>query len=451
MKDAETLDLLSFVIGRARANGATAADALLVSSDDSVVGVRKGEVEKIHRTRSRGIGLRVFRGHSQAVVSTSDLDRGALENLAREAVEMAGETQPDPFAGLSNASPGSLPDIQALEINEDPPRDIPQEERIRLAIEAEKAAFGEDPRIVNSEGAEFQSTVTHVAMVNTEGFSGTYARTLYGVSCSVIAREDDSMERDYWYEQSHYFRNLAHPGDVGRHAGRRAISRLHPRRPQTTTCPVLFDAEVARSLISHLVGGLSGYALYRNATYLKDRENTRVASSGLTIREDPLLKGGFGTRPFDGEGVLSKPKILVDHGILRTYLFDSYSGKKMGRSTTGNASRSLGDVPHVGVSNVLVEPGTRTKDDLIHDMKRGLYVTELIGFGVNQVTGDYSRGAFGFWVENGEIQFPVAEMTIAGNLDEMFQSVAEVGSDIRLRSSISSPSLLIENMRVGGG
>ena len=450
MNDKEALDLLSFVVDCAKTSGATSADALLIVSDDSVVGVRKGEVEKIQRTRSRGMGLRVFRGHSQAIVSTSDMDRKALESLVRGAVAMAEETQPDPFSGLPGTGAAHVVPAASLGILEEPFPEISQEERIRLATETEKAAFSEDPRIQNSEGAEFQSTSVRSYLVNTDGFSGGSARSLYGLSCSVIAREGDSMERDYWYEQSHFFRHLPHPEEVGRHAGRRAISRLHPRRPKTTTCPVLFDAEVARTLISHMVGALSGYSLYRNATYLKDRENTRVASSGITIREDPLLPGGFGSRPFDGEGVLSRPKVLVEHGILKTYLFDAYSGRKTGRSSTGNASRSLGDAPHVGVSNILVEPGTRSKDELLHDMKRGLYVTELIGFGVNQVTGDYSRGAFGFWVEDGEIQFPVSELTIAGNLDDMFQSIVEVGNDRRIRSSISSPSLLLENMRIGG-
>ena len=450
MNDKEALDLLSFVVDRAKTLGATAADALLIDSDDSVVGVRKGDVEKIQRTRSRGMGLRVFRGHAQAIVSTSDMDRNALETLVRGAVSMAEETQPDPFSGLPGTGPGSVAPVSSLDILEDPSPEISQAERIRLATEAERAAFAEDPRIQNSEGAEFQSTFVRSYLVNTDGFSGGSARSLYGLSCSVIAREDDSMERDYWYEQSHFYRRLPHPEEVGRHAGRRAISRLHPRRPKTTTCPVLFDAEVARTLVSHLLGALSGYSLYRNATYLKDRENTRVASTGITIREEPLLPGGFGSRPFDGEGVISRPKVLVEHGILKMYLFDAYSGRKSGRSSTGNASRSLGDSPHVGVSNVLVDQGTRSKDELLQDMKSGLYVTELIGFGVNQVTGDYSRGAFGFWVEDGEIQFPVSELTIAGNLDDMFQSIVEVGNDRRIRSSISSPSLLLENMRVGG-
>jgi PmbA protein len=450
VNEREALDLLSFVVDRARSLGATSADALLIDSDDNVVGVRKGEVEKIQRTRSRGMGLRIFQGHSQAIVSTSDLDRSSLESLVRGAVAMAEETQPDPFSGLPGTGAGRVLPSPSLEIFEDPAPDISQEERIRLALETEKAAFAEDPRIRNSEGAEFQSTHLRSYLVNTDGFSGGSARSLYGLSCSVIARDGDSMERDYWYEQSHFYHRLPHPEEVGRHAGRRAISRLHPRRPKTTTCPVLFDAEVARSLVSHLIGALSGYSLYRNATYLKDRENSRVASTGVTIREDPLLPGGFGSRPFDGEGVVSKPKVIVEHGLLKTYLFDAYSGRKNGRSTTGNASRSLGDAPHVGVSNILVEPGGRSKDELLHEMKRGLYVTELIGFGVNAVTGDYSRGAFGFWVEDGEIQFPVSELTIAGNLDDMFQSIVEVGNDRRIRSSIASPSILLGSMRVGG-
>ena len=443
-------DLLSYVVERAKTHGASSAEALFVSSDDLSVAVRKGEVEKVNRTRSRGVGLRVFRGKSQAVVSTSDLDRGSLDVLAREAVQLALETAPDPHNGLPGTFKRELPDMSSLGICEEPAPHLSQEDRIRMALEAESAAFAEDPRIRNSEGAEFQSAVTRRSLVNTEGFSGSYSRTIYGLSCSVIAQDGDSMERDYWYEQSHYLAGLPKPSEVGHHAGRRALSRLHPTRPLTKTCPVLFDPEVSRSLISHLVGALSGYSLYRNATYLKDREGTVVASPLVSIREEPLCPGGFGTRPFDGEGTVSSPKILVEKGILRTYLFDAYSGRKMGRETTGNAVRSLGDVPQVGVSNVLVDPGTKTKDELIRSIGSGLYVTELIGFGVNTVTGDYSRGAFGFWIENGEIVGPVSELTIAGTLDEIFQGIVEVGSDLRIRSSISSPSLLVESMRVGG-
>ncbi|MHB8544786.1 MAG: TldD/PmbA family protein [Leptospirales bacterium] len=443
-------DLLSYVVDRAKFHGASSAEALFISSDDLSVAVRKGEVEKVNRVRSRGMGLRVFRGKSQAVVSTSDLDRGSLDGLIKEAVQLAMETAPDPHNGLPAFRTAASPDVSKLEIDEGHSPEISQEERIRMALESEDAAFGEDPRIRNSEGAEFQTGVTSRALVNTEGFSGSYARTSYAMSCSVIAQDGDSMERDYWYEQSHHLGGLPKPSEVGRHAARRALSRLHPTRPVTKTCPVLFDAEVARSLISHLVGALSGYSLYRNSTYLKGREGTAVASPLVNIREEPLYPGGFGTRPFDGEGVVSSPKALVEKGVLQTFLFDVYSARKMGRDTTGNAVRSLGDVPQVGVSNVFVDPGTKSKDELIRSIGSGLYVTELIGFGVNTVTGDYSRGAFGYWIENGEITGPVSELTIAGTLDEIFQRIVEVGSDFRLRSSISSPSLLVESMRVGG-
>ncbi|MHB1286295.1 MAG: TldD/PmbA family protein [Leptospirales bacterium] len=450
MKEQTMNDLLSYVVERAIVHGASSAEALYVSSDDLSVSVRKGEVEKVNRTRSRGVGIRVFRGKSQAVVSTSDLDRGSLDAIAKEGVQLAMETAPDPYNGLPEDSRRDLPDVTALGIWEEIPPHLSQEDRIRMALEAESAAFGEDPRIRNSEGAEFQSATTIRSLVNTQGFSGSYSRSSYGLSCSVIAQDGDSMERDYWYEQSHSLKDLPDPAAVGRHAGRRALSRLHPTRPVTKTCPVLFDPEVSRSLISHLVGALSGYSLYRNATYLKDREGTVVASPLVNIREEPLFRGGFGTRPFDGEGIVSTPKVLVEKGILQTYLFDAYSGRKLGRETTGNAVRSLGDVPQVGVSNVLVDPGTKTKDELIRSIGSGLYVTELIGFGVNAVTGDYSRGAFGYWIENGEIVGPVSELTIAGTLDEIFQGIVAVGSDLRIRSAISCPSLLVESMRVGG-
>ena len=450
-KVAQGEDILSFVLSEAKKLGATDADALYVTSDDYSISVRKGDVEKVHRSMSRGMGIRVFRGQSQAIVSTSDLNRDSLSDLVREAVRLAGETAPDAHSGL--------PDPEDLEFRrpfpdlllEDDGRDAPSAKlRLDLALSCEKAALSYDSRISSSEGAEFQSSRMTRQMGNTRGFLGGTSRTNYALSVTSIAKEGDSMERDYWYDQRPFFRDLDSPGAIGAESSRRAISRLNPKRPKTGNARILFDPENARSLIGHLLSAISGHALYRDATYLKGREGSKVASSLLTLTEDPFLPGGFGSRPFDGEGVRVAKKEILSGGILNGFLFDSYSARKTGHKTTGNAVRSLGDAPVVGTSNVIVTPGTEGRSGLLTQMGDGIMVTELIGFGVNTVTGDYSRGAFGYEVRGGEILGPLSEFTIAGTLDALFSGIMGIGSDVSSRSSIVCPSILVDGLRVSG-
>jgi len=450
-KIAQGEDILSFVLSESRRLGATDADAIYVTSDDYSISVRKGDVEKVNRSMSRGMGIRVFRGESQAIVSTSDLNRNSLSDLVKEAVRLAGETAPDPHSGL--------PDVSDLELHrplpdlflEDDGRDAPSSKhRVDLALACEKAALSYDSRIISSEGAEFQSSRMTRQMGNTRGFLGGTSRTNYALSVTSIAKEEHSMERDYWYDQRPFFRDLESPEAIGTESSRRAIRRLNPKRPKTGNARILFDPENARSLIGHLLSAISGHALYRDATYLKGREATSVASGILTLTEDPFLPGGFGSRPFDGEGVRVKRKEIVSKGVLNGFLFDTYSARKTGHKTTGNAVRSLGDSPSVGTSNILVTPGSSDRSALLKQMGDGIMVTELIGFGVNTVTGDYSRGAFGYEVRGGEILGPLSEFTIAGTLDALFSGIIGIGSDVSARSSILCPSILVEGLRVSG-
>ena len=441
-------EAVSHVLEAAKKAGATSADALFVATDEENVTVRKGTLEKIQASQSQGLGIRVFVGQAQSNVSTRDLSRAHLEELVARAVAMARHTATDPYAGLPDTvlPPAIDPDTLFPAESAIPSR----EDLFARALAAEEAALSFDKRITNSEGADASRSQASLVFGNSLGFLYGYHKSSYSLSCSVIATEGDSMERDYWYVMGPTWEATRNPGLVGKRAAERTVSRLHSLRVSTGTFPVLFDPETARSLVGHFIGAISGSSLYRNASYLKDREGTAVMSDLMTIREDPFIVGGLGSRPFDGEGLPTRKKTLVDRGLLSTYLFDTYSARKMGRQSTANAVRSLSDGPGVGISNLIVDPGTMSRDELISGISEGLLVTELIGFGVNTITGDYSRGAFGYWIKNGKISHPVSELTIAGTLDEIYKGIRAVGSDLEIRSTINTPSLLVEGLRIAG-
>ncbi len=441
-------DAVAHILEAAKRAGATSADALYVWTDEENVTVRKGALEKIQASQSQGLGIRVFVGQSQSSISTRDLSKPHIDELVARAVAMARHTASDPFAGLPEAL---LPPSVDPETLFPPETVIPsREDLFERARDSEEAALGFDPRITNSEGADCARSQARIVFGNTLGFLGGYRKSSYSLSCSVIATDKDAMERDYWYVVGPAWEATKDPGAVGKKAALRTVSRLHARRVPTGSYPVLFDPETARSLIGHFAGAISGSSLYRNATYLKDREGTPVMSDKVTLREDPFIPGGLGSRPFDGEGLPTRPKTIVDRGVLTTYLFDTYSARKLRRHSTGNAVRSLSDGPGVGVSNLVVSPGTKSREELIAGISEGLLVTELIGFGVNTVTGDYSRGAFGYWIRNGAIVHPVSEITIAGTLDDLYRGIVEVGNDLEIRSSVNTPSLLVEGLRIAG-
>jgi PmbA protein len=400
--------------------------------------VRLGEVETVEHTRDKGVGVTVYFGQRTASASTTDFSEPALRETVRAACTIAKYTAEDDCAGL--ADPARLAkDIPDLDLYH--PWNPGTERAIELARAAESAARGLDKRITNSEGGSLSTHEGLEVYGNTHGFLGAVAATRHSLSVSVIAQDDSGMQRDYWYTVARAAPGLESPEKVGLEAARRSLRRLGSQKLSTRDCPVLYEAPLASSLLSHLVSAVRGSSLYRQASFLLDSVGQPVFTDFVRIHEQPHLKGAQGSAAFDSEGVATKPRDLVRDGILQGYVLDSYSARKLKLASTGNAG---------GVHNLTIEPG---KDDLAALLKRmhtGLLVTELIGFGVNTVTGDYSRGAAGFWVENGEIQYPVEEITIAGNLKDMFRHVAAVGNDVDTRGNIRSGSILIESMTVAG-
>jgi PmbA protein len=437
----------------AGAAGADAADAVVVEGDGLAVGVRLGEVEKLTRARQRRAGLRVFVGGSTAIVSTADLSRAALDDLARDACALARSTAPDPHGGLPDAdalAPADECDGDRLALYDPAVERVEAPDALRIAREAEAAALDAAPEITNSEGAEFSADGGRVAYASSLGFVGGYAGSHAGLAVTPVATRDGAMQRDSWWTADRRLEALEPPGEVGREAARRTLRRLGARRAPTCECPVVFDPQTAASLLRHLAGAIAGPALYRRASFLLDRLGEAVMAPGVTVVDDPLRPGGPASRPFDGEGVRQRRRAVVERGVLTTWLLDTYSARRLGLATTGHAARGVGDAPSAGPTNFFVEPGPHAPEAIVASVRSGLYVTELIGFGVNPVTGDYSRGAAGLWIENGELAYPVEEITIAGNLRDMFLGIEMVGDDLRLRSAIASPTLKIARMTVAG-
>jgi PmbA protein len=445
----EPLDVACRVLESARRAGATACDAVMVEMESSSSSVRLGEVETVKLAREKRLGLRCFADHASAVASTADLAPDAIDAFARQVVEMARAVAPDPTSGLPEASllAKDLPDLALA----DPAGlDLPPEERVARAKRCEAAALGADPRIVNSEGADFSLGAAHVAYASSAGFAAAYRSTTYSLSVSPVARDDGGMQRDYWYDASRSLAKLAAPEEIGAIAAQRALRRLGARPVPTQQVPVVFDPQAAATLLGHLASAASGGALYRRASFLLDRLGAEIASPLVTVVDDGRLPGGLASRPFDAEGLPTRRNVVVERGVLRSYLLDTYAARKLGLAPTGNAARSVGDVPGSGSTNFHLEKGAHAPEEIVASVPRGLYVTGLSGFGVNGVTGDYSRGASGLWIEDGRLGFPVEEVTIAGNLLEMLRDVEMVGNDLVFRSSIAAPTLKIARMTVAG-
>jgi PmbA protein len=441
-------ELLEDLLRRATARGATEADAYLVEERYSSVRVRLGEVESVAHAREQRLALRVFAGKAAASASTSDLGRESLERLVDEAVTLARLTAPDPLAGLPD--PGA-PAEGAGDLGlEDPAgHRLTPEEKIELARRAEAAALGADPRITNSEGAEFYERHARYAYATSHGFFAAYPASSFSLSVSPVAAAGGEMQRDTWYTVARKRERLDPPEEVGRIAARRALRRLGARKVKTAEVPVLFDPETAASLVRTFAAAASGPGLYRGTSFLVGRLGSRVASPLVTLVDDGTLPGGIGSRPFDGEGLPVRRTVLVERGGLASYLLDTYSARKLGLASTHHASREASGVG-VASTNLYLAAGDTPPEDLIRSVRRGLYVTELIGFGVNFVTGDYSRGAVGQWIEDGQVAYPVEEVTVAGNVLEMLQAVDGVGSDLVLRERTSAPTIRIARMVVAG-
>jgi len=432
--------------------GADAADCVLVESDVVEARVRGSEIEFVKQAREHTLGIRALirgpEGYRSAITSTSDLAPEAVDKMAAETVALARATAEDPSAGI--LEDGFALDIPDLSLFEPGDRDVSVETRIEDAMKAEAAARAEDPRIANSEGSEVSSDFSHIAFGNSAGFFGCYDSASHALFSEPLAQENGSMQRDYWYTVARKLADLEDPESVGRKAAQRALRKLGAVQIPTCEAPVIFDPITAPSLLGHLVGCVNGYSIYRESSFLAGKLGESIASDLVTIIDDGRLPGGLGSKPFDGEGQPTRRNTVVDHGRLETYLLDGYSGRKLGMSSTGNAARSAGSAPTVGTTNLWLEPGSLSFEEIVASTKRGLLVTELIGMGFNAVTGDYSRGASGVWVENGELTHSVEEITIAGNLGDMLLAIDAVGSDLLWRGRTASPSLRIANMTIGG-
>lgn len=435
---AELENLLGRALDEARRRGATAADAGVSVDTGLSVTVRLGEVETLEHHRDRGLGITVYLGQRKGSATTGDLGWEAVAETVAKAVSMARYAAEDPFAGLPDEADLAR-DVPDLDL--DHPWALEVEAAIALAKESEAAALATDPRITNSEGATIGAQRGIKVYGNTLGFVGGYPSTYYSQSCVVVASDGAAMERDYWYTAAREASGLEAPAAVGRTAALRTVARLGARRLATTRAPVLFVPDVARGLIGHFLGAIRGGSQYRKSSFLQDAAGTQVFPDFMEIVERPHLVRGLGSAPFDAEGCTTRDRVLVDRGVLTGYVLNSYSARKLNLRTTGNAG---------GVHNLMVQGGTEDYPALVRRMQRGLVVTELMGQGVNGVTGDYSRGAAGFWVEGGEIAYPVNEITIAGNLKDMLRGIVAVGNDIDRRSSVMTGSLLLGEMTIAG-
>lgn len=444
--------VVAHAIEAARSAGASQCDVLFVEGDDREVRVRDQEVEFVKQAQERSLGIRTLvegqGGLQTAIVSTSDLAPAAIDRMAQEAVALARATAADPFAGIPGD--GFAEDRPDLELFDPGDQDVSLEARIEDAKRAEAAARSADERIDNSEGSQASSGFARIVYGNHHGFMAHYESASHGLFSEPLAREGDSMQRDYWMTAGRRLSDLEDPASVGRRAAGRALRRLGAKRVATCEVPILFDEMTAPSLIGQLTSCLSGYSVYRESSFLAQRMGESIASSLVTIIDDGRLPGRLGSKPFDGEGQATRRNVLVRDGQLESWLLDTYSAKKLGLTTTGSASRGTGSAPHVGTTNLWLEPGEATLDELISEIDRGLLVTESIGMGFNPTTGDYSRGAAGLWIEKGEIAYPVEEITIAGNLGDMLKNIDRVGSELHWRGRTAAPPLRISQMTVAG-
>ena len=445
----------SDVIASAMKSGATAADCVIREGSEFSTTVRMNEVEQLKEAGSKAVGLRVFHGQRSASAYSSDFTPQGMERLVSSAIASARVTSEDPCAGLADpaetgAYPGDLdlfsPDVIGLEA-------APM---IELARRAEQAAFAYDPRIRNSEGSSFDAGYGRKILATSQGFLGEYRRSSCSLSVVPVAVPDGAesgslgMERDYWYSVSRKFSALDAPEEVGRIAAERTVRRLGAKKVATCRVPVVFDQRTARSLLGNLLEALNGDAIYRNASFLAGKLGETIAAESVTIIDDGTLPGGFGSAPFDDEGVRASRNVVVERGVLKSYLLNCYTARKLGMKTTGNASRGLAGNPGIGPKNFFLEPGSASPEEIIRSVPNGFYVTEFMGFGVNVVTGDVSHGAAGLWIENGELAYPVHEVTVAGNLSALLRGISMIGTDLEFRGAVASPTLKVDEMTVAG-
>jgi len=438
------------IVQRAMQAGATAAECVIREGDEFSTLVRLGEVETLKESGSKSIGVRVFNGKRAASTHSSDFTASGFDRMLKSAIELAKITSEDPFSGIPE--PSQLGALSGdLDLFSTDVYSLPGEERIAYARRAEKAALDFDTRIKNSEGGSFDAATGHKILANSHGFVGEFRRSYCSVAAIPIAQDEKGgMQRDYWFSVARSLDRLESPEHVGKIAAQRTLRRLGARKVKTQEVPIIFDPLVANSILGHIFEGVNGDSVYRGASFLAGKLGEKIAASQVTVIDDGTMVGGFGTSPFDGEGIPTRRTVVIENGVLKSYVLNTYTAKKLGLQTTANASRGLAGTPGIGPGNYFLQPGARTPQQLIGDVKEGLYVTEFLGMGVNLVTGDYSRGASGIWISGGELTYPVEEITVAGNLKDMFLNISEIANDLEFRGSVASPTIRIDGLTVGG-
>jgi PmbA protein len=443
-------ELASDIVARAMKSGASAAECVVREGDEFSTLVRLGQVETLKESGSRSIGVRVFFGQRAANTHSSDFSREGLDRMLKSALELSKITSEDPYGGIPDAN--QLGSISGnLDLYHEDVYSLPGEQRIDYARRAEKAALDFDSRLKNSDGGSFDAATGHKVLANSHGFVGEYSRSYCSVAAVPIAQsEDGAMQRDYWFSVARTLGLLESPEQVGRVAAERTLRRLGSRKVKTAQVPIVFDPLVAASILEHIFEGVNGDSVYRGASFLAGKLGQKIAGDHVTVIDDGTIPGGFGTSPFDGEGVPTRRTVVVENGVLKSYLLNTYTAKKLGLQTTGNASRGLAGTPGIGPGNYFLQPGVKTPKEIIAGISNGLYVTEFLGHGVNLVTGDYSRGASGLWISGGELAYPVEEITVAGNLKELFFNISEIGDDLEFRGAVAAPTIRIDGLTVGG-
>jgi len=443
-------DFLSEIVRTAIKRGATDVEAISLETTEFSVEVRLGEVEKLKESASRGIGLRVLYEGRQASASTSDLGPEAVDELITNTVEMAKLTSVDESAVLPTREDFTSHGDGDLALYDQAIAELPTERKIEMARMGEDAARNYDPRITNSEGAGCSTTLGRMVLVTSAGFAGEYRGTTCNLAVAPIARDGEQMQVAGWLDNQRSFSALDAPEEIGREAARRALRKLGARKVTTQEVPIVFESSAAEDLLGDLFDAVSGEAIFRRASFLVGKLGERIAAECLTVIDDGRLRGAVGSRPFDSEGLPTRRTVVIEDGVLRTYLLTTYTARKLGLRSTANAARGLVGAPSVGINNFFIAPGEFTPEEIIASVGSGFYVTEMIGFGFNPVTGDYSRGAAGLWIENGKLSSPVEEVTIAGNFREMLRGIQMVGNDLRFRGKIAAPTIKVDKMMVSG-
>ncbi len=445
------LDLAESIVKKAIAGGADEAEVFFSQGQESEVKVRKGKIQLLSEAQPKALSLRLYRDKRAAVVYTSDFGRDALDKLVAQALDMATIADPDPAGGLPD--PAEFASNFEMDLGTWDPYigDIPTEVKVQLIKRCEESAFSFDERINNTDGTSFSTYLRQVGLVFCLGFSGRYKSTLCCFFLDGLLEVSEGKKQNgWWFAVSNNFKNLKAPEEIGKIAAKRAINKLGSRKVVTKKVPVIWDPLQAATLLGTLAGSITGDALERRATFLIPFEGQKVGSDLVNIVDDPLKPGLRGSRPFDGEGITARRNSIFTEGVFDRFLLNTYTARKTGRKTTGSASAHIGSLPTVGTTNFYLEAGKSTPEEMIAGVDEGLYLTEMIGFGYNPVTGDFSRGAVGFWIENGKLAFPVAEINIAGNMKDMLANISQVGNDLEFLFTVASPTIRIDDMMVSG-